>query len=95
MWIEIIGYVGMGFVLLSFLMKNVKWIRIINLIGSALSLTYGILTITIPTAALNGSLLVINGVYLILIFTKEFKDKKKAKEANENKENSENKEGNE
>ena len=83
MWVEVIGYVGMAFVLCSFLMKKVKWIRIINMIGAALSLTYGILTATIPTAALNGALIVINSVYLVFIITKEIKDRKNKTEEKE------------
>ena len=77
-WVDVIGYVGMGFVLLSFLMKKIQWVRIINMIGAALSLTYGILTLTIPTAALNGSLLAINAVFVSLFFIKQAKEKKAA-----------------
>ncbi len=74
-WIEIIGYVGMAFVLVSFMMKKVKWIRILNMVGAVLSCLYGILTLTIPTACLNGSLLIINGVMLTLLLIKEHKEK--------------------
>ena len=45
-------------------------VRIVNMVGAILSLTYGILTQTWPTAALNGALLIINGVYLIIYFHK-------------------------
>lgn len=68
--IDVIGYCGMGFVLLSFLMKDIKWVRIVNMIGACLSLIYGILTMTIPTAALNGTLLAINGGYLVYYLIK-------------------------
>lgn len=70
MWIEIIGYIGMALVLCSFLMKKVHLIRIVNMCGAILSLIYGILTQTWPTAALNGALLIINGIFLIIYFTK-------------------------
>lgn len=78
--IDIVGYIGMGFVLLSFLMKDVKWIRIVNMIGGVLSCVYGIVTKTIPTAALNGALIIINLVYLIIIFRKEKKSRKESQE---------------
>lgn len=77
MWIEVIGYTGMGFVLLSFLMRKILWVRIVNMIGATLSLIYGILTMTIPTAALNGSLLAINAVFVSIFFIREYQDKKK------------------
>lgn len=70
MWIEIIGYMGMGFILISFLMKKIHIIRIVNMIGAVLSLTYGILTFTIPTAVLNGALLIVNGIYLFIFLHK-------------------------
>ena len=79
-WIDILGYIGMAFVLASFLMKDVKWIRIVNMVGGTLSCAYGIITHTIPTACLNAALIVINLVYLILIFRKEKKNQKNNQE---------------
>ena len=70
MWIEIIGYVGMAFVLGSFLMRKIQWVRIVNMVGATLSLVYGILTQTWPTAALNGALLIINSMYVIIYLDK-------------------------
>lgn len=66
MWIEVIGYLGMGFVLCSFLMKKLWLVRLVNIVGAILSVTYGILTKTWPTACLNGALIIINSIYLIL-----------------------------
>lgn len=74
-WIDILGYIGMLFVLISFLMKDVKWIRIVNMVGGTLSCAYGIITKTIPTACLNAALIVINLIYLIIIFRKEKKSR--------------------
>ena len=58
--IEIAGYVGMAFVVCSFFMKNIKWLRLLNVIGSVICATYGFLTKTYPTAALNVILFTIN-----------------------------------
>ena len=66
--IDIIGYAGTAFVVLSFSMKKVVWIRIVNMIGSVLSLIYGVFMNTCPTAILNGFLLVVNTIFLILIY---------------------------
>lgn len=41
--IEIIGYTATAILVISFLPKNVKWIRIINLIGCLFFVAYGIL----------------------------------------------------
>ena len=71
MWIEILGYIGMGLILISFAMKDVKWLRIINIVGSVFSVTYGLLTRTIPTACLNCALIIINFIYLIIYLRKK------------------------
>lgn len=57
---EIIGYTGMAFVVASFLFKNVKILRFLNVIGGVMSAVYGILTNTWPTAILNICLCLIN-----------------------------------
>lgn len=69
-WIEIIGYVGMALILIGFMMKDIKVVRSINMVGAVLSLIYGILTRTWPTACLNGALLIINGIYMITYIRK-------------------------
>ena len=57
---EVIGYVGMAFVVSSFFMQNLKWLRILNIIGGSLCCAYGFLTHTYPTAILNLLLVCIN-----------------------------------
>lgn len=57
---DIIGYVGMGFIVFSFFMKDLSKLRPLNIVGGLLSLIYGILTNTLPTAALNAALVAIN-----------------------------------
>ena len=63
---ECLGYVGMLFVILSFLFKDIKWLRLFNVIGSILSAIYGFLTRTYPTAILNCILFLVNIVYLVV-----------------------------
>lgn len=64
-WFEVLGYLGMGLVLLSMMMNNVEKLRWLNLSGSIISMVYGALTHTWPTAMLNFGLAVIHIVKLI------------------------------
>ena len=59
-WIEVVGYVGMAFVLVSFLMTKIIWLRILNLVGGTCCCIYGFVTKTYPTAILNAALIAIN-----------------------------------
>lgn len=61
---EIIGLAGTLFVLLSFLMKDIRLVRIINIVGALLFVVYGICINAISTYALNGALIIIHIVYL-------------------------------
>ena len=85
-FIEVIGYTGMAIVLASFLMKDIKWVRIVNMVGASLCLVYGIFTRTIPTACLNGALFLINAVYMTIYYVKAHKKKVQEKENTDNKE---------
>lgn len=69
--IEIIGYVASAVVLLSFLFKNVKVIRIVNIVGATIFVIYGLLLPTYPTALMNFALIVVHCVYLIQLHKKE------------------------
>lgn len=66
--LDIIGYVGSAFVLASFLMATVKKLRIINSIGSVVTIVYGFLIQAYPTVFMNVCLLAINVWYLIKMF---------------------------
>lgn len=66
--IDIAGYLGMGFVILSFSLKNIVWLRVINMIGSLLSGIYGYTTKTYPTGILNTILFLINSAYLLKFY---------------------------
>lgn len=63
-WFELIGIAGTLFVLLSFLMKDIKMVRIINIIGAILFVVYGILINALSTWLLNAILVIIHIVYL-------------------------------
>lgn len=62
---EIIGLLGTLFVLISFLMKEVRLIRVINIIGAVLFVIYGLLIGALSTWLLNGILVIIHIIYLI------------------------------
>lgn len=73
---DIIGYAGMAFLVVSFLMKNMVLLRVLNMIGGILSCVYGFITKTYPTAILNIILVTINIIALIIFFAKKHKAKK-------------------
>ena len=81
-FMEIFGYFGTGLVLLSFLMQDIKWLRVVNMAGGFISLLYAIYMGTMPVVVLNGSLILINGVQLMRILRKE-REKKKAVNSDE------------
>ena len=64
-WIEAIGYVGSGLVLISMLMSSVVKLRIINLAGSAIFTVYALLIRSYPTALMNVCLVGINLYHLL------------------------------
>lgn len=74
--LEIFGYIGTGLVLISFIMKDIKWLRAVNMSGGLISLIYAICTNAMPVVVLNASLIVINGIQLARILLNEKKQKK-------------------
>lgn len=63
---EIIGYIASFGVLLSFLMKNIRTLRIINTIACSIFILYGImLSYSIPIIITNGAIVIINLYYLL------------------------------
>lgn len=78
---DIIGYLGSSFVLLSFLLKDIKWIRIVNIVGATFFVIYGVVTKTWPTAFMNMALVVVHIVYLLKMY---LDSRKKVNEINEN-----------
>ncbi len=61
---EIIGYVASVLIAVSLMMTNIVRLRVINLIGAATFSLYGVLIGSVPVAAMNGFIVLINIYYL-------------------------------
>lgn len=64
-YLEIFGYIGTGFVLLSLMMTSVVKLRLFNMAGSVINTIYAFLTGTWPVVFLNVGLIIINVWQLI------------------------------
>ncbi|MDG1730025.1 MAG: uroporphyrinogen decarboxylase [Algibacter sp.] len=66
-WVEWIGYVAMATVLISFLMKSVTKLRIVNAFGCLLFVSYGFMLqpISKPIIITNIAILCINILYIL------------------------------
>jgi uncharacterized protein with PQ loop repeat len=63
---DLTGYSASIVILLSFLMKDVKRLRMINIVGCCLFVAYGILLdFSIPLIGTNLAIAIINVVFLI------------------------------
>ena len=62
--IEYIGYLASFFVALSFTLKNIKKLRIVNSIGCLVFVAYGFMIGSIPVIITNGLITLINLYYL-------------------------------
>ena len=51
--LNIVGWAATIFIIISFLINNMLWLRIINIIGAALWLTYGIIDTSYSIIFLN------------------------------------------
>lgn len=76
-WIEIIGIVASVLVLVSFLMKDILIIRLINITGSIVFIVYGVLIHAFATWFVNAALMVVHIFYII----KELREKRKNKQS--------------
>jgi hypothetical protein len=68
MWsIEYVGYAASFFVLLSFIMKDMKTLRLVNIIGCSFFVAYGFLIegISWPLVVTNVAIVIVNIYYLI------------------------------
>lgn len=63
--VELLGYIGMFFILISFLFKKSYTLRVMNSIGGFFSCCYGIFIEAWPTVILNLVCLCINTYYII------------------------------
>lgn len=64
-YLEIFGYVGTALVLLSMMMTSVVKLRLFNIIGSVISMTYSFLCGAWPVVFLNLGLIIINVYQLV------------------------------
>jgi hypothetical protein len=62
--IEYIGYAAMAFIGISFIMKDIRKLRMLNLIGAGLFIFYGILLHQPPIYLLNSFIVIVNLYYL-------------------------------
>jgi len=63
---EWVGYLAMAVLLVSFMMKNVTKLRVINSVGCALFVTWGALIHENPVIITNVSIILINFYYLFI-----------------------------
>lgn len=63
-WLEMIGYTGSVLVAISLMMKSLLRLRLINLVGAAVFVIYGLLIGAYPVALLNGLIVGIDLYYL-------------------------------
>ncbi len=63
---EIIGYLASLFVLLSFLNKDLRKLRLVNSLGCLFFVVYGVLLGSIPIIITNAAILLVNGYYLFI-----------------------------
>ena len=72
MIIELIGIFATVIILIAMSIKTTTykgdvWMRIINLIGSAVFVVYGVLLPAISTAILNAALVIVNIVHIVIL----------------------------
>ena len=63
--IELLGLVGTFLIFVSFFFNNIKWVRIMNMIGSAFFVVYGIIIGAWSVWILNMACMMLNTIKLI------------------------------
>jgi len=63
--IELLGYLGTFFVVISFMVKDIFYLRGLNVIGAILITIYAIIINAWPVALLDGFIVLINLYHLI------------------------------
>lgn len=76
--LDLVGYAASAVVLLSFFMKNINTLRIVNSLGCAIFILYGFLfdSVNIPIIITNLGILLVNGYYLFIKKNDEIKEVK-------------------
>ncbi len=73
LWVEWIGYIASFIVLLSLLMRSIKRLRYVNLVGAVIFALYGFLISSYPVLIMNFGIVLVNVYYLKLIYaTKDY-----------------------
>jgi hypothetical protein len=62
---EILAYIGSVIIFISFLVKNVNWLRILNNVGCVIFLIYSIYHGRTPLIILNSGVIIVNIWHLI------------------------------
>ncbi|MBR5965225.1 MAG: hypothetical protein IK015_03845 [Treponema sp.] len=69
--LEIIGYVGSALIVISMTMTSVLRLRLVNILGSGISICYAIFVKAYPVAFLNAFLIMVNVAKIIQLFRLE------------------------
>ena len=66
-YVEYIGYIASAFVLLSFVMKNITTLRMVNIVGCSFFIAYGLLLpgVSWPFVITNVAIVLVNTFYLL------------------------------
>lgn len=64
-YIELIGYLASAFVLISFVMKEMKPLRIFNIVGCGFFVAYGVLLLSWPIIVTNSTIVCVHVFYLL------------------------------
>jgi hypothetical protein len=64
--VDWIGYLAMAVLLVSFMMKNVTKLRVINSVGCVIFILWGVLIHQYPVVITNTSIVLINFYYLFI-----------------------------
>ncbi|NSW50960.1 MAG: hypothetical protein HPY85_00460 [Anaerolineae bacterium] len=71
-WLEMVGFVASAVVAVSLMMRNVFWLRVINMVGAVVFTVYGLLIRSYPVAVMNGFVTLIDLYYLSQSFRKDY-----------------------
>lgn len=69
--LEIFGYIGTALIILSMMMRSINKLRILNLLGSVISVIYSLIIGAWPTVILNVCLTAINMYHIIRAHVKK------------------------
>lgn len=71
---EIIGYTASALVVFSLLMSSLLKLRMVNLVGASVFTVYGLLIGALPVVLTNGSIVIIDVYYLVVLLRARARD---------------------